>query len=86
VRGVDTLTTATHAVSLRVDGDGSLTVDGAPVDAESVTVGAGDHVVGGDAAFQGVAYGLAEYDAYTYHLGYDCEGCLRELDAAPACD
>jgi hypothetical protein len=83
LRGVSTLEPATHHVSLRGAG---LAVDGAAVDGPAVDVAAGDHAASAEDGLQGVAYGLAPYEAYSYHLGYDCTGCLPALQEAPACD
>jgi hypothetical protein len=45
----------------------------------------GDHVVYSDEPLSGVAYAYSHFDAYTWHLGYNCDGCVAELDAAPVC-
>ena len=63
--GVDTLSAATHHVSLI---GGTVEVDGLPVDASAgaaVELSPGAHTLTGDAPFQGRAYGIAEYEAYT---------------------
>ena len=83
VDGVRTLDAATHHVGLRGSG---LSVDGAAVSGPTVGVDPGDHWVSSSGGLQGVAYGLAPYEAYSYHLGYDCTGCLPALSEAPACD
>ncbi|MEL6347927.1 MAG: IgGFc-binding protein [Myxococcota bacterium] len=46
----------------------------------------GNHRLESDGPFQAHAYGFDQYEAYTYHLGYDCVGCVEALTDAPACD
>ena len=84
--GVSTLVDAKHYVALWSPEGRLLEVDGSPVDAGTTKLTAGDHTVTGDAPFQGIAYGLAPFEAYTYSLGYDCTGCLELLDEVPECD
>lgn len=46
----------------------------------------GEHRVESDEPFVAHAYGFASYDAYTYHLGYDCSDCLETLQQPTSCN
>ncbi|MEM6925662.1 MAG: IgGFc-binding protein, partial [Myxococcota bacterium] len=37
-------------------------------------------------ALRGFAYGVSNYNAYSYSLGWDCEGCATELQTPATCD
>ena len=86
VDGISTLAEAGHYVAFWSPEGGLPDVDGSPATEGSTALAAGDHPVTGSAPFQGIAYGLAPYDAYSYSLGYDCTGCLERLDEVPECD
>jgi hypothetical protein len=81
-----------HALGVWAPSGGPLRLDGDRVDADLVDgagafrVEEGVHRVEADQGAQFVAYGFDQWDAYTYHLGYDCVDCLGALTEAPDCD
>jgi hypothetical protein len=74
-------------------GEPALWVDGVDRTADLVPAGpfsvlslqldAGEHRVESTLGFAATAYGFSQYDAYTYGLGYDCEGCADAVE--PTC-
>jgi len=97
--GSETLrVTPLHYVNVYLPDGGVLQVDGLdetsslmPLSdgglAGSLLLAPGDHTLLSDQALQAHAYGFDEFDAYTYHLGYDCQDCLSALRVPPpACE
>ncbi|MFT4977960.1 MAG: hypothetical protein ACI8S6_003868, partial [Myxococcota bacterium] len=85
VSGISTLSDAEHRVTLWSPDAVAITLDDSPLTDVTAVLSAGDHVIEADGPFQGIAYGLSAYEAYTYSLGYDCTGCLPLLSEAPTC-
>ncbi len=46
----------------------------------------GAHVLESAAGLRGSTYGFTDFNAYTYGLGYDCEGCEADLLRTDQCD
>ncbi|MFU8807280.1 MAG: IgGFc-binding protein, partial [Bradymonadaceae bacterium] len=45
----------------------------------------GNYAVYSTLPFAGVAYAYSDMDTYSYHVGYNCDGCLQDLDLLPDC-
>ena len=82
-----------HFVGVAVAQGGSADLDGASVGlqalgngylAGSVAFESGAHELSG-AGIAAHAYAESSYNAYTYSLGYDCEGCATHLQDATVC-
>ncbi len=86
----ESLASATRHVGVwSPEGDAVEIDDGTPLDAgdgATGTLDGGIHTLTSDGPFNGTVYALGVYDALTWTLGYDCVGCVLDLDAAPACD
>lgn len=83
-----------HRVNAYLPTGGRLRLDGVDVTeqltmlsdgshAGALSVEPGNHRLESDSPFQAHAYGFDQYEAYTYHLGYDCVDCVAELTAPP---
>ncbi|MCB9698990.1 MAG: IgGFc-binding protein [Alphaproteobacteria bacterium] len=74
-----------------VDPDGRVDVQGwsatfGTTDPEPASELTTDATVALDGPLRGIAYAFTSFDALTFNLGWDCEGCVADLAAPPACD
>jgi hypothetical protein len=85
-----------HGVNFWMMGAGFVTIDGDEIEISytisderwsvaSLELDSRDHTLSAEGGLGGVAYGFSTYDAYTFHLGWDCEGCVPDLSVPMIC-